>query len=188
MHVRMRSIVDGDIFAGALTGRKALSVMLERIDREPETPELLCLDFAGVRVATASFLRESVLEFRDIVRKRWTKFYPIVANANDAIREELSELLKPRRDVIMLCTLREGGVPVAPLLVGELEPKQRITFDLVKKLGEVDAGQLAYTARGSNEEIGQTAWNNRLAALCRLGIVLELNHGRAKRYRPTLEG
>ena len=128
-------------------------------------------------------MRESVLEFRNTVRRRWTGYYPIVANANDTITEELSVLLEPQRDVLMLCTLNDHGAPGAPRLVGDLEPKQRITFDLVKKLGETDAGELMRTTHGS-EEVGQTAWNNRLASLSRLGLLMELSHGRAKRYRP----
>ena len=36
---------------------------------------------------------------------------------------------------------------------------------------------------GQGEKVKQTAWNNRLAALANLGLILELNQGRAKRYR-----
>lgn len=188
MHIRMRDLVDSDVLAGALKGRKVLGLLLERIDREPEEPKPMYLDFAGVEVATASFLRECVLEFRGIVRRRWTNCYPVVANANDTIAEELSVLLEPQRDLLMLCTLNEDGAPCASRLLGELEPKQRITFELVRKLGEADAGELLRTANGS-EEVGQTAWNNRLASLSRLGLLMETSHGRAKRYRPLpLEG
>lgn len=188
MHIRMRDLVDSEVLAGALTGRKALGVLLERIDRQPEDPEPVFLDFAGIEVATASFLRECILEFRDIVRRRWTNFYPVVANANDTIAEELSVLLEPQRDVLILCTLKEDGTPGKARLVGELEPKQRVTFDLVRKLGETDAGELMRTANGS-EGVGQTAWNNRLASLSKLGLLMETSHGRAKRYRPLpLEG
>jgi len=37
---------------------------------------------------------------------------------------------------------------------------------------------------GESEGVKQTAWNNRLAALAGLGLVVELSQGRAKRYRP----
>ena len=188
MHIRMRDLADNDVLAGALTGRKALGSLLERIDRDPEQPEPLYLDFRGIEVATASFLRECIVEFRDIVRRRWTGYYPVVANANDSVAEELSILLVPHRDVVMLCTLDNDGIPNSPHLLGELEPKQRITFDLVNRLGEADAGELMRTMDGT-DDVGQTAWNNRLASLSRLGLLMELPHGRAKRYRPLpLEG
>jgi len=182
MQIRLRDMVENDVLAGALTGRRILGALLERIDGEPAGPEPVYLDFSGIQLATASFLRECILEFRDIVRRRWTNCYPVVANANDSIVEELSVLLGPQRDVLMLCTLSSDGSPASPRLLGELEPKQRVTFDLVKKLGEADAGELMRAASGS-EEVGQTAWNNRLASLSRLGLLMELNHGRAKRYR-----
>lgn len=151
-------------------------------------PEPVFLNFEGIEVATASFLRECVLEFRDTVRRRRPNYYPVVANANDTVTEELSILLGPQRNVLMLCSLDEDGNPGSPRLVGDLEPKQQITFDLVKNLGEADAGELMRTANGT-EAVGQTAWNNRLASLTRLGLLMELSHGRAKSYRPLpLEG
>ena len=183
MHIRMRDLVAKDVLAGALTGRRFLGVLLERIAGKTVEPEPVYLDFKGVEVATASFLRECILEFRDIVRRRWTNYYPIIANASDSVTEELSILVVAQRDVLVLCSLSEDGNPSSPRLVGNLEPKQRITFDLVKNLGETDAGELMRTSNGS-EDVGQTAWNNRLASLSRLGLLMEMSHGRAKRYRP----
>ena len=185
MYIKMRDIADSDVLAGALRGRKSLSILLEQIDKEPTDPEPVYLDFTGITVATASFLRESVLEFRYTVRRRWTGYYPIVANANDTITEELSVLVEPQRDVLLLCTLSDDGIPSEPRLVGELEPKQQITFDLVKELGETDARELVHKTSGT-EEVGQTAWSNRLASLSKLGILMVLSHGRAKRFRPLL--
>ena len=179
----MEELVDSEVLAGALTGRKTLQAMLERIERDPKSPEMVYLDFEGIEVATASFLRECILEFRDTVRRRWSNYYPVVANADDAIVEELSILLEPQRDVLMRCELDDSDTPRHPRLVGDLEPKQQITFDLVRKLGEADAGELMRTANGT-ENVGQTAWNNRLASLSRLGLLMEHSHGRAKRYRP----
>jgi hypothetical protein len=40
---------------------------------------------------------------------------------------------------------------------------------------------------GKSEHVKQTAWNNRLAALSTLGLVIEINQGRAKKYRPLFE-
>lgn len=187
MRFRLRGLAAHDILAGAALGRRILGLLLERINVDPETPEPAYLDFEHVEIATASFLRESVLEFRDIVRRRWKDYYPVVANANDSVTEELSVLLA-QREVLMLCTLDGTGRPRSPRLLGDLEPKQRITFDLVTELGETDAGELMRRS-GDREGVGQTAWNNRLAALSRLGLLMEMSNGRAKRYRPLpLEG
>jgi hypothetical protein len=183
MLVRLKSLADGRILAGALTGRKALGLLLERIDHDAEKPEPIYLDFSGIEIATASFLRECILEFRDIVRKRWINYYPVIANANDTTVEELSILIHSQRDALMLCTLSRNGVPSSPRLVGDLDPKQRVAFDLVQKLGEADAGQLMRSSN-SSEDVGQTAWNNRLASLSRLGLLMEFSHGRTKSYKP----
>ena len=187
MLVRVRDVADNGILAGALTGRRVLGRLLERVDEEPESPVPLYLDFSGIEMATASFLRECILEFRNIVRRRWRNFYPVVANANDSVTEELSVLLT-QRDVLMLCLLDEKGKPSSPRVLGYLEPKQRVTFELVRELGEADAGELMRRSK-DRDEVGQTAWNNRLASLSKLGLLMEMSRGRAKRYRPLpLEG
>ena len=93
-----------------------------------------------------------------------------------------------QRDVLMLCTLDVKGRPRSPRLLGDLEPKQRIAFDHVRERGETDAGELMRSSQDT-ENVGQTAWNNRLSALSRLGLLMEMSNGRAKRYRPLpLEG
>ena len=171
------------MLAGALSGRKVLAKLLERTGREPVAPELVFLDFANVSVATASFLRESVMVFRDLVRGRRSNFYPVIANACDTVTDELAVLVAPYGDVLLLCTLDKDGRVRDPHLAGDLDPKQRITFDLVHQRGETDAAELM-REHGRGENIGQTAWNNRLAALAGLGLVVELSQGRAKRYRP----
>jgi len=182
MRIRMQDLSTLRSFAGALEGQKLLVSLLERVMKEPEAAEPLYLDFAGIEIATASFLRECVLGFKDTVRGRQMSYYPVVANANYTIEEELRILLKSLGDVLMLCEISDDGEPRAPRLVGKLDPKQQVTYDLVKKLGEVDAGRLMRETDGS-EAIGQTAWNNRLASLNRLGLLVEMNQGRSKHYR-----
>jgi hypothetical protein len=83
----------------------------------------------------------------------------------------------------MVCSLDKSGRVHNQRLLGELDPKQRITFELVQKRGETDAGELM-RAYGEKEKTKvQTAWNNRLASLAGLGLVIELSQGRTKRYR-----
>lgn len=185
MHILMRDLGESEILAGALNGKKVLGKLMERISSEPDDPERVFLDFQGIEVATASFLRECILEFRNTVRRRRSNFYPVVANANETVTEELSILLAPQRDVLLLCTVDDHEIASSPRFAGDLEPKQRITFDLIQKLGKTDAGELM--RKSTDDTIGQTAWNNRLTSLARLGIVIELSHGRAKSYRPLLE-
>jgi len=81
MRIHMMELVGGAVLAGAVSGRKALAKLIELTDQEPLVPEPVFLDFAGVDVATASFLRETVLAYRDTVRRRRSNFYPVIANA-----------------------------------------------------------------------------------------------------------
>jgi hypothetical protein len=170
------------VLAGVPNGRRALATLLERTSPEPTVAEAVYLDFANVEVATASFLREAVLTFRNTVRGRRSNLYPIVANANQLIMDELTLLITPYHDVLMSCCLSLEGVASKPTLIGELDPKQRLTFDLVRERGETDASELM-RVYGAEERVRQTAWNNRLTALATLGLVFETSQGRAKRYR-----
>lgn len=188
MRIDMREFGGGAVLAGALSGKAALGRLLEQTMVEPSTPELVRLDFSDVEVATASFLRESVLAFRDIVRGRRSNFYPVIANANEPVREEFIELLGARGDVMMACTLGDDESVLESALLGDLDPKQRMTFECVREHGETDAGELMRTYGESERLKHATAWNNRLASLANLGLVFELSEGRAKRYRPLFEG
>ena len=107
----------------------------------------------------------------------------MIANANEAVREELLEALRARGGAIMACAVAETGTVSAAAPLGELDPKQQATFRLVQEIGIADAAGLM-RQYGEAEGIKQTAWNNRLSALAALGLVIELSEGRAKRYRP----
>lgn len=188
MKISLKDVGGSEVLAGALNGRVALNRLLEETTSEPDGPEPVFLDFSSVEVATASFLRESVLAFRDIVRSRRSSFYPVIANANETVRDELIELLHPRGDVLMACILGEDESVVEAAPIGDLDPKQRVTFDLVREHGETDARELM-RSYGKKEGLKHaTAWNNRLASLASLGLVVELSQGRAKRYRPLFGG
>jgi hypothetical protein len=188
MRLDMKELGNAEVLAGAVNGRHALGRLLAATVTEPDSPEPVFLDFAGVEVATTSYLRESVLAFRDAIRGRRSHFYPVVANANDTVRDELAELVGPRGDVLMACTLDPAGSVTEAAPIGELDPKQRLTFDLVREHGETDAGALM-RAYGEGEGTKHTtAWNNRLSALAALGLVVEVSQGRAKRYKPLFEG
>lgn len=187
MKISMQQLLGSrETLAGAITGRQAFAKLLQLVEREPAAPEILYLDFADVQLATASFLRESIVHFRDAVRRRGSNFYPVVANANDLVIEELEVLLANRRDVLMLCSVDENGEPRSPKLIGDLDPKQRTTLDEVLQRHETDAGELM-DSYGESEGVKQTAFNNRLTALAEMGLVIEVSHGRLKRYRALFE-
>ena len=182
MILRMTEHSDRTVLAGALSGKSVLNWMLAKTVAEPDTPALAVLDFSGVEVATVSFLRESVLAFRDIIRGRRSQYYPIVANINDLVREEFIELLRIRGGGLMTCNMSADGRVEQAAPLGQLDPKQQITFDLVQEHGETDAAELMRKYGKSERLKHANAWNNRLSALAAMGLIMERSQGRAKRY------
>jgi hypothetical protein len=170
------------ILSGAPSGRQLYARLVEAMPAEPLEPEPMFLNFDRIQVATASYLRESVLAFRTFVRGRKSNFYPAVANANSDVVDELVELALSRGDVLMACLVREDGTLLGCSYIGKLDPMQRLTFDLVTREGETTANKLMEI---ENSQVKATAWNNRLASLSNLGLISEISHGRTKSYKPV---
>jgi hypothetical protein len=186
VRLNIKSLADGDrILTGAQPGR-SLFAQLVASAPVPSEPEPAFLDFSGVEVATASFLRESVVAFRDYTRSTSANLYPVVANAVEAITEELGFFLRHRGDAVWACDIDAAGVVRNARLLGELDDVQRETFDRVLKLGAASAPTLA-AAGGGESGVGPTAWNNRLSNLASRGLLIERRGGKTKTFTPVLE-
>lgn len=177
----IRDICGTAILSGALEGRRALLQLAERV-LDTADAQILFLDFKDVAVATASFLRSAVFEFRDSLRRHKSSRYVMVANANSSVVDELAELAKYTGDALLICSLDETGKSTGVRLVGQLDSKQQLTFELVNQLHEADVSEIV-DASLTKEKIGKTAWNNRLAALEGRGLIMELRQSRPKRYK-----
>ena len=178
-------LVDGQtILSGATAGRQLLSALIAATP-SADAPTRVFLDFQGVEVATASFLRESVIAFRDYTRQSLRNIYPVVANLNTEVAEELGFFVRARGDVLWSCNIDSEGRVIAARLIGDLDPAQRATFTAVLELGAISAPELA--ARFADSHIGPTAWNNRLSALASKGLLVEQRRGRSKSFTALLE-
>lgn len=182
----LHQIGQNEVLAGAANGSAVLSLLVAQVHKVTSAT-VAALDFGGVSVATGSFLRECVLGFRDYCRRSQPDLYPVAANLNELVLEELRYLLRQERKPIVCCDLTEGGLVVAPRVEGVLEEKQLLTLNAVIAAGETDAGTLAEQF-SSTEKISVTGWNNRLASLAAEGLLIETRSGRTKRYRPVVEG
>jgi hypothetical protein len=181
----MKRVGGSTVLAGASNGKRVLAKLVALTVQEPLEPEPFFLDFVRIDLATASFLRESVLILRNIVRGQRSNFYPVIANANADTCDELHELVgNQRSDVLIACTLSESGTVSNVGLIGQLEPVQQKTFDLVRSIGETDAGELMRAHGADDRTTRTTAWNNRLTSLTFLGLLVEVSQGRTKRYKP----
>lgn len=174
------------VLATPQLGKRVFGALVSELTTPSTAPVLFYLDFTGIEVATASFLREAIVTFRNHVREHVPQLYPVVANLTHDVQEELHDLLRERMDALPVCELDTGEQPRAARILGQLEGKQLLTLNIALKAQELDAtALLEQFAR--EENVGITAWNNRLAALCAKGLLIEQNLGRAKRYRPVLE-
>jgi hypothetical protein len=147
-------------------------------------PTVVVVDFAEVHIATASFMREALLGFRDYCRNSRPNLFPIVAGLGVKVREELDGLLQLKGDILVACDLAPSGGIKDAAVIGNLDPKQKATLKAVLKSGRADAVTLAKRHR---ELPNPTAWNNRLAALASKGILRETQVGRSKVYEPVVE-
>lgn len=184
MRYQMLSADQEPVLAGALNGKFAFSLMIQGIKGNPVSATPLFIDFQNVQVATASFLRESVFSLKSYLRAMDSKYYAVAANVNDSVYDEILMVAHAKNDAIISCRLDENDQVSDIGLVGQLDPKQQITFDLVNRLREADANTLK-ERYGEAEKT--TAWNNRLAGLAARGLIREFSKGRAKYYRPVLE-
>lgn len=173
------------VLAGALPGKAMLAKLITSVSR-PEKPEPVLLNFEHVDAATSSFLRESILGFRDYCTRTQPDLYPVVANANEVILDEMEFLLNLNGDALVTCELTKQGKIKSSRLVGRLNEKQQLTFNAVLEAREADARTLESKFRDS-EQIQTTGWNNRLSSLVAKGVLMEIKKGRGKVYRPVLE-
>jgi hypothetical protein len=184
MRVLIRNLVERPSpLAGAALGRFVFGKLVE-VCKLPDKPEICFLDFEGIELATASFLRESILEFRDYARKTKSKLYPVVANASDDTIDEMYVLMADKGDAMISVILPSTGMITSCNVVGRLEDRQRQTLELVMQIEE--AGKIADTSllyEMRPDDGVQTLWNNRLAALVEKSLLLEFTDGRSKRFK-----
>jgi hypothetical protein len=185
LRYQLLKLVDGRrVLSGGIPGRKLLTALIAATP-SIDAPTRVFLDFAGIEVATTSFLREAVIGFRDYARRSLDTVYPVAANLAPAVLEELEFFLRARNDVFWVCNLDAHERVSGARLLGDLDPAQRTTFDAVRELGVVTAPELA--ARHPDQSIGPTAWNNRLSGLAAKGLLVERRAGKTKSFSPLLE-
>lgn len=169
------------ILSGATQGRSVALRLAQALPRA-RAGEPVVLDFEGVEVATASFLREAVLGFRQLVRRD----YPVilVRNASGSVVEDLREVLMARGEVLPLLPANDGSKAE---VIGSLDPKLSQVLETLAEMGGATAGTLAERCKEDAVKT-VTAWNNRLSTLAELGLVYFERRGRAKHYFSALSG
>jgi hypothetical protein len=173
------------LLAGRLSGQRAFVAALEQFPELSE-PALVLLDFAGVELATSSYLSEVLVPLRDHLRLRRQPGYAVASNLAEKVREEIEEMLRRSGDAFLTCATDITGQINDVQLCGKLDDKLQETLRLVSSKRETTAAQLHDESRAV-DLVGATAWNNRLATLATKSLVMEILQGRTKKYRPVLE-
>ena len=185
MRLRVRDIENRSILAGADTGKRLFSRAAEKLS-SPSKPEILFVDFEGVELASASFLREAVLGLKGWCRRQGSKWFPVVANAGSDTLNELSIVCDLQSDAILACNLDSENAVTCSTLIGQLDEKQHDAFQFVTRSRGATAKELMESST-SERALSPTAWNNRLNVLVQKGLVMESSAGRSKIFRPLLE-
>ena len=183
-HFNIHSLSRTNVLAGATMAMGDLAALLGKLP-PPGSPSLVVLDFREISVATASYLREFVIGFRDFTRRNRPDLFPAVANASPTVTEELAGLLLGIRDAIVVCQ-HDGTRLRKARLLGVLDEKERVTLDAVLDSPDIDAATLMAKSRDS-DEVTANAWNNRLAGLVAKRLVIETRNGRTKRFTPVIK-
>jgi len=187
--IDLKSETGMDVLSGAIPGRQQFGRFLQQVPTDTSLQKLFLVNFEGIRVATSSYLRESILAMRAHLRAQKSKLHLVPVNLSEEVLEELSDLMKNTHDAIVVGSANSMGEPNSPRLLGDLDPKQRHTFEFVQQNNDgVDARQLMLSSEDINSIKSPTAWNNRLSNLADRGLLIEEAVGRSKRYRPLIEG
>lgn len=161
---------------GVSRARKLLASLIARTaDEQPKG--VLILDFDGVGDASASFLRESILAYRDWARAYEPELYPVLANISDAVREEFNTLLRDRGQAMPGCRLDAAGEPVEAEVLGALELGLSETLAMVRERGTVTLEDLRQAS-----EAKSTTLSNRIASLIRQGFVVTTQEPKRRAY------
>lgn len=169
----------------ALTGVSRARQLLAKLIEWTATASpkgTLILDFSDVGSASASFLRESILAFRDYARGYQPELFPVLANITPDMREEFATLLKARREAMPGCRLDAAGNPIEAEILGELEPGLNQTLETIRERGSVTLMDL----RETSGETKATTWSNRIASLIRQGFIVPSPEPNKRVYRFVL--
>lgn len=175
----LHSTLGAAMLAGAAAGRAA-AAKLQAAASTLTSPWVF--DFEGMELITASAFREAVLS---IVRWAAADGQPcFLANVNEVTRDEGLIAAAQSGNVLLFCGLHDSTITDV-VVWGVLDAKLETTLELILQLGEADAKAIS---DASGEDTVTTAWNNRLVALTRMGLLAERKVGKTKYYSPVVKG
>jgi len=176
--IPIRDALDGeDTLAGYLRG-EAARPRLDREVRAAQPGSILLLDLDGIAILTSSYFLASLWRaFWDTSMVLENDLYPILYRPSLDVAEEIEMVLRERGAPALFGSGTTNNLTVRPY---NLDLPASETLDLVTELGQATAADLFERKK----DIGQTAWNNRLALLHRQRILRREKMGRHLVYAP----
>jgi DNA-binding transcriptional ArsR family regulator len=179
--VSIAKTLGSKVFVGATLGRTGHASLLRTL-RNSTPGSVVVVDLAGVEVLSASYFREAIAPLVSWCQERGSTL--VIANAVPAVLDDIGVALEAYGGAVVVANLLGERIANARV-AGKLDDKLHLTLRLVCDAGEADASTIA---QASGEPTVVTAWNNRLVALTRMGLLREEKRGKTKYYSPALKG
>ena len=145
--------------------------------------EMVAVDFDGVDVITGSWLNAMLVPFYRWTSNEQIELFPFLCHVTDDWLDELKLVTKWNQQCYLLTNSSQS--PRRAKLVGSLDVAQLDTLKAVLKLGEATGAELE--RRMKDDQIGPTAWNNRLKDLCHKRLLRRTRQGREQVYSPVIK-
>lgn len=157
---------------------------------------LVVIDFDAVESVTASYVKALVLPFlragigfasgetNDVPSAlQPMNLFPVVTGLSSEIREEIFEVLKSNRLVLLEGLSIDGDVILQARLLGQPDDSISDTLDALLREGSATASQLC-EKNPRQPPVSVNGWNNRLADLYRFRLARREKQGRQWAYTP----
>ncbi len=172
----------GKRLSGRVLGRRHFAKVCDRLAHVP-LGSVVCLDFSDVELVTGSWLNAMVVPLWRSVAEDNTNLFPTLRSAKTSWLDELRLVADWNHQCYLVGSGRRTP-PQRALLVGTLDPAQRICLDAVTRAEEVTGAGLE--RERPEEGIGATAWNNRLKDLFEKRLLQREKRGREQVYFPVV--
>lgn len=172
----------GPCLQGRINGTRHYGAVCELLtDVNPGI--IVLLDFTDIQYVTGSWLSAVLVELVRRAPDPERDFFPILCNITDEGIEEVLIVAKLAQQCYLIAQ-DEGMPPERARLIGFLEPGEEACLQAIMERGGGTGAELAGEVE---EQIGATAWNNRLKEIYTKRLLCRQRQGRKQWYFPVVK-